>query len=164
MPGLTVILPYSLLSIPISTHGVYLNWQRCCGMENIGNLRAKASECILQGRMRGPKSVCSADHLRPPKLHPYFPVPIEAILAVLLWPRPLSRGAPLFSLCKQLRHRDQSRSRYMGQLKNSRTRVIPGSRGWYCSAGNVCGQRSVVKGTDKSSEICSTFLDPAPSS
>lgn len=36
----------------VSAHGTCLNWQRCCGMENARNLRAKTSECNLQGRMR----------------------------------------------------------------------------------------------------------------
>lgn len=108
------------------------------------DIRAKASECILQGRIGrgvgvGGKTLCSAGfehiecwfHSMPPKLYP-ISVPIEARLAVLFWTILVSWEG-LFSLCKQLRHRGQSRSRPWGPLKNLKIRVTSGLQG--CSLG-----------------------------
>lgn len=67
---------------------------KCCEMENVGNLTAKASQCILQGRMRAPHTLCSAVHASSPKPHPRLPVPVEPILAVLT--RSVSQWAFLF--------------------------------------------------------------------
>lgn len=41
----------------LSSHVACLNWQRCHGMEKVSNLRAKAIECSLCGRMRGPRNL-----------------------------------------------------------------------------------------------------------
>ena len=94
------------------------------------------------------KTLCSAGfehieywfHSMPPKLSP-ISVPIEARLAVPFWTMSVSWEG-LFSLCKQLRPRGQSRSRPWGPLKKLKIRVTSGLQGW----AEVCGEGSVVRG------------------
>lgn len=118
------LAPWALTSCNPATLPTFYTYKGAVGWRILG----------ISGQDEGPQNLVSCWSLKASQTPPPSLVAIEAILAVLLWTRTLS-WAVLSSLCKQLRHKGQSRSRPWGSLKNLRIRVSPGLQGWYCSPG-----------------------------